>query len=104
VPLRRRGRDVSETWQLKLWVVLFTLLLVAGYLFAFAVKNDDEVDVDFVLGTAKTSLIWSILLSLVLGLVVGVLLSQLYRRRGRNERRKAGDALGDRGNVDEAER
>jgi uncharacterized integral membrane protein len=104
VPLRRRGRDVSETWQLKLWVVLFGLLLVAGYLFAFAVKNDDQVDVDFVLGTAKTSLIWSILLSLVLGLVAGVLLSQLYRRRGRNERRKAGDALGDRADVDEAER
>jgi uncharacterized integral membrane protein len=104
VPLRRRGKDVSETWQPKLWLILVALLLVAGYLFAFAVKNDTEVDVDFVLGTARTSVIWTILLSLVLGLVAGVLLSQLYRRRGRNERRQAGDALADRGGVDEAER
>jgi uncharacterized integral membrane protein len=104
VPLRRRGREVSETWQPKLWLILLALLLVAGYLFAFAVMNDDEVKVDFVLTSARTSVIWTILLSLVLGLVAGVLLSQLYRRRGRNERRKAGDALGDRGDVDEAER
>jgi uncharacterized integral membrane protein len=104
VPFGRGGKDVSETWQPKLWLILGALLVVAGYLFAFAVKNDDEVNVDFVLGSTRTSLIWTILLSLVLGLVAGVLLSQLYRRRGRNERRQASDALGDRGGVDEAER
>ncbi len=99
----RRGRNVTETWQPKLWLVLVALLLVAGYLFAFAVKNDQRVDVDFVLGTTTTSLIWTILLSLVLGLVAGVLLSQLYRRRGRHERSQAGDPLGDRVGADEAE-
>jgi uncharacterized integral membrane protein len=104
VPSGRRGKQVSETWQPKLWLLLIALLLVAGYLFAFAVKNDDEIQVDFVVGSARTSLIWTILLSLVLGLVVGVLLSQLYRRRRGDERRQAGDALGDRVGVDEAER
>ena len=104
MPSGRRGKEVSETWQPKLWLLLIALLLVGGYLFAFAVKNDDEVQVDFVVGSARTSLIWTILLSLVLGLAVGVLLSQLYRRRGRDERRQAGDALGDRVGVDEAER
>jgi uncharacterized integral membrane protein len=104
VSFLRRGRNVAETWQPKLWLILITLLLVAGYLFAFAVLNDEEVHVDFVLWTARTSLIWTILLSLVLGLVAGVLLSQLYRRRGRDERRQAGDALGDRVGADEAER
>jgi uncharacterized integral membrane protein len=104
VPLGRRGKDVSETWQPKLWLILVMLLLVGGYLFAFAVKNDDEVKVDFVLGSARTSLIWTILLSLMLGLVAGVLLSQLYRRRGRDERRQTRDALGDNVGVDEAER
>jgi uncharacterized integral membrane protein len=104
VPPGRRGKGVSETWQPKLWLVLVTLLLVGGYLFAFAVKNDDEVKVDFVLGSERTSLIWTILLSLVLGLVAGVLLSQLYRRRGRDQRRQTPDALGDRGGVDKAER
>jgi uncharacterized integral membrane protein len=104
VPSGRRGKQVSETWQPKLWLLLIALLLVAGYLFAFAVKNDDEIQVDFVVGSARTSLIWTILLSLVLGLVVGVLLSQLYRRRRGDERRQTRDALGDRVGVDEAER
>jgi uncharacterized integral membrane protein len=103
VPFRRRGRDVSETFQPKLWLVIVLLLVVAGYLFAFAVKNDEQVDVDFVLGTATTSVLWTILLSLVLGLVVGVLLSQLYRRRGRHQRSQAADPLVDRGGPDEAE-
>jgi uncharacterized integral membrane protein len=100
----QRGRNVSETWQPKLWLILVALLLVAGYLFAFAVKNDERVDVDFVLGTTTTSVIWTILLSLVLGLVAGVLLSQLYRRRGRYERGQTPDPLGNRVDVDEAER
>jgi uncharacterized integral membrane protein len=102
VSFRRRGRETAETYQPKLWIILFTLLLVGGYLFAFAVKNDQRVDVDFVLGTATTSLLWTILLSLVLGLVIGVLLSQLYRRRGRHKRGESGDPLGDRADVDEA--
>jgi uncharacterized integral membrane protein len=100
----RRGKQVSETWQPKLWLILVALLLLSGYLFAFAVKNDDEVNVDFVVGSAQTSVIWTILLSLVLGLVAGVLLSQLYRRRGRNKRGQTGDALGDGVRIDEAER
>lgn len=99
----QRGRDQVETWQPRLWFILVTLLLVGGYLFAFAVKNDRRVDVDFVLVTATTSLLWTILLSLVLGLVIGVLLSQLYRRRGRHKRGEEGDPLGDGAHVDEAE-
>jgi uncharacterized integral membrane protein len=101
--LRRRGRNVTETWQPKLWLVLVMLLVVGGYLFAFAVMNDEQVEVDFVLWSATTSLIWTILLSLVLGLVIGVLLSQLYRHRGRNERRESRDAGLDSVGVDEAE-
>jgi uncharacterized integral membrane protein len=104
VDLFKRGKDAAETWQPKLWAVLIALLLVAAYLVAFVAKNGDEVGVDFVLGTARTSLVWVILLSLVLGLVSGVLLSQLYRRRGRHQRAEAADAFGDRGGIDEAER
>jgi uncharacterized integral membrane protein len=104
VSLRGRGRNAAETWQPKLWLILVVLVLVIGYLFLFAVKNDEKVQVDFVLGTATTSLIWTVLLSLMLGLVAGVLLSQLYRRRGRGreQRTEAGDAVGDRVDVDEA--
>ena len=90
-----RDGETSQTFQPKLWLVLVGLLLIGGYLFAFAVKNDDEVHVDFVLATARTSLLWTILLSLVLGLIAGLLLSQLYRRRSRrrHERRESADSV-----------
>jgi uncharacterized integral membrane protein len=103
VPGERRAKEASETWQPKLWLILLVLLLVAGYLFAFAAKNDDQVDVDFVVATTTTSVLWTILLSLVLGLVVGVLLSQLYRRRSRKQRREPTDSLGDGVGADKAE-
>jgi uncharacterized integral membrane protein len=57
------------------------LILIAAWLIAFVAGNDEEASVDFVLGEARTSLIWVILLSLLAGLVGGVLLSQLHRRR-----------------------
>jgi uncharacterized integral membrane protein len=99
-----RSRDAAETWQPKLWLFLTVLLLIGAYFVLFAVKNDDKVEIDFVLFTATTSLLWTILLSLLLGLVAGVLLSQLYRRRGRQERGKPGDSVVDGFGVDEAER
>jgi uncharacterized integral membrane protein len=75
----RRDRDLG--WQPRVWLRLGILILIGAYLIAFVVGNDEEASVDFVIGTARTSLIWVILLSLVAGLVGGVLLSQLYRRR-----------------------
>jgi uncharacterized integral membrane protein len=70
-----------DFWQPRVWLRLGLLILIGAYLIAFVVGNDQEASVDFVVGTARTSLIWVILLSLVAGLVGGVLLSQLYRRR-----------------------
>ncbi len=75
---RRLGAD---EWQARLWAVLVGLLLLAVYLIAFVVKNDEEIEIDFVLVSADVSLIWLILLSVALGVLAGVLLSQLYRRR-----------------------
>ncbi|MGH3070730.1 MAG: lipopolysaccharide assembly protein LapA domain-containing protein [Gaiellaceae bacterium] len=75
-------RDRFErSWQPRLWVTLGLLILIAAYVIAFVVGNDEEASVDFVFGEARTSLIWVILLSLLAGLVGGVLLSQLHRRR-----------------------
>jgi uncharacterized integral membrane protein len=73
--------EFERSWQPRLWVTLGLLILIAGYLIAFVVGNDEEARVDFVFGAARTSLIWVILLSLLAGLVGGVLLSQLHRRR-----------------------
>src|SRR4051812_46138264 len=70
-------------WQPRLYLKLLLLLLVIAYVIAFALENNKDVHLHFVLGTARVSLIWLILLSLGLGLLLGVLLSQLYRRRRR---------------------
>jgi uncharacterized integral membrane protein len=71
----------ERSWQPRLWFSLALLILIAAYLIAFVVGNDEEASVDFVFTEADTSLIWVILLSLLAGLVGGVLLSQLHLRR-----------------------
>jgi uncharacterized integral membrane protein len=82
---RRFGAD---EWQARLWSILVGLLLIAIYLIAFIVKNDDRIEIDFVLFKATVSLIWQIVFVLALGVLGGVLLSQIYRRRGREQRRE----------------
>jgi uncharacterized integral membrane protein len=92
-----RRRVDSEQWQPRLWAVLVGLTLLAIYVIAFVVRNDDETKIDFVLFTATISLIWLIIFMIAIGVLGGVLLSQLYRRRLSMRARKSGDALGDRG-------
>ena len=77
------SREFDRTGRPRLWAILTTLALVVAYVIGFVVANDDEVDVNFLFTTARTSLIWVILLSLGIGVLAGVLLSQLYRRRAR---------------------
>ena len=79
----------AEDWQARLWAVLIGLFLIAVYVIAFIVKNDDQIKIDFVLFSARVSLIWAMIFILVLGVLSGVLLSQIYRRRGRHQRREA---------------
>jgi uncharacterized integral membrane protein len=80
---RRHPSDRLEDFQPRLYAVLIALGLMAAYLIAFIVKNDDRVTIDFVLFSAEISLIWLIILLLAAGFLGGVLLSQLYRRRRR---------------------
>jgi uncharacterized integral membrane protein len=82
---RRFGAD---EWQARLWAILVGLFLIALYVIAFIVKNDDQIQIDFVLFSSTVSLIWEIVFILVLGVLGGVLLSQIYRRRGRGEKRR----------------
>jgi uncharacterized integral membrane protein len=80
----RRGQsreDFERHWQPRLWIRLGLLILIGAWLIAFVAGNDEEARVDFVVGEARTSLIWVILLSLLAGLVGGVLISQLSARR-----------------------
>jgi uncharacterized integral membrane protein len=93
----------SEQWQPRLWAVLLGLTLLAIYVIAFVVKNDDQIEIDFVLFKATVSLIWVIVFILALGMLGGVLMSQVYRRRRGQKRRepRAGDGeLGGRGEAE----
>jgi uncharacterized integral membrane protein len=70
-------------WQPRLYLRILLIGLVVAYAIAFVLENNKQTHVHFVLGTARASLIWVVLLSVALGMVLGVLLSQLYRRRRR---------------------
>jgi uncharacterized integral membrane protein len=86
--LRRRGLDpeTRETFQPRLWLIVGGLVLIAAYVVAFIAENSKSVTVHFVLYSARTSVIWLVLLSLGIGVVVGLLVSQLERRRRRQKR------------------
>ena len=85
--LPRRPRidtsEVSDRWQPRLYVRLIVLGLLVAYAIAFVLENRTQVNVHFVLGTARVSLVWLILLALGVGVLGGILLGQLERRRRR---------------------
>lgn len=73
--------ETRESFQLRLWAIVVSLIAIAAYIVAFVAENTSRVTLHFVFFTTHTSVIWLILLSLVIGVVGGLLLSQLYRRR-----------------------
>jgi uncharacterized integral membrane protein len=75
--------EVSDRWQPRLYVRLIVLGLLIAYAIAFVLENRTQVNVHFVLGTARVSLVWLILLALGVGVLGGILLGQLERRRRR---------------------
>lgn len=99
-----RRRVDTEQWQPRLWALLVGLTLIGIYVIAFVVKNDDRIDIDFVLFNATVSLIWAIVFMLALGVLGGVLLSQLYRRRRGKQGGDPRSGLGQRSGRGEAER
>lgn len=75
-----KGPDDRQRRQL---ITLGLLVVVAIVVLAFILENRDPVDISFIVFTAKTSLIWLIVLSLVAGAIVGHLVGRMYRRRFR---------------------
>lgn len=75
--------EVSDRWQPRLYLRLILLGLLVAYAIGFVLENRTQVNVHFVLGTARVSLVWLILLALGVGLLGGILLAQLERRRRR---------------------
>jgi uncharacterized integral membrane protein len=102
------GDDRPSSWQPWLYVKVGLLLLLIAWGIAFVVENSKQINVHFVLGTARVNQLWAMLLLFAVGLVGGVLLSQLYRHRRRTQLAKKGrkprDARGDVVGRNEAER
>jgi hypothetical protein len=88
VPRRPRidTGEVADRWQPRLYARLIVLGLLVAYAIAFVLENRTQVNVHFVLATARVSLVWLILLALGVGLLSGILLAQLERRRRRRAR------------------
>ena len=97
--LLRRPRidtdEVADRWQPRLYVRLVVLGLLVAYAIAFVLENRTQIEIHFVLATARVSLVWLILLALGVGLLGGILLAQLERRRRRrsHERTEPSDTV-----------
>ena len=81
--------EVSDRWQPRLYLRLIVLGLLVAWTIAFVLENRTQVNVHFVLATARVSLVWTILLALGVGLLGGILLAQLERRRRRRSHQSA---------------
>ena len=90
---RRRPRidadELADSWQPRLYARLAVLGLLVAYAIAFVLENRTQVEIHFVLATARVSLVWLILLALGVGLLGGILLAQLERRRRRRSHQRA---------------
>lgn len=74
---RRHGRRVG----LYGWAVAALLVLVV--LIALVVANSRAVEVDWVFGSARASLVWVVLAAAVLGWLLGIATAVLFRFRTR---------------------
>jgi uncharacterized integral membrane protein len=63
------------------WAVLFVLLLVI--LVILIAKNTQSVELDWVFGTSRASVVWVILAAAVIGWVLGIATSVVFRFRTR---------------------
>jgi uncharacterized integral membrane protein len=77
-----KGPDDRQRKQL---ITLGLLVAVAIIMLAFILENRDPVNISFIVFTAKTSLIWLIVLSLIAGGIAGHLVGRMYRRRFRKK-------------------
>jgi uncharacterized integral membrane protein len=77
----QRARRQSKQARLYTWAVLFVLLLVI--LIILIAKNTPSVELDWVFGTSRASVVWVILAAAVIGWVLGIATSVVFRFRTR---------------------
>lgn len=82
-PESRRGqlrRHAHRTW-LYTWAGALVVLLVI--LIALVIANTQSVEVSWVVGSTRQSLVWIILVTAILGWLLGIVTSVIFRFRTR---------------------
>ncbi len=69
-----------------LYAALAAMVIAAVYLILLISRNTDTVKLDYVFGSARTRLIWLIVVSAITGWVLGIATNFLVRRRTRRPR------------------
>ncbi len=76
----RFRRHARRTW-LYTWAGAFVALLVI--LVALAIANTRRVEVSWVIGSTRQSLVWIILATAIIGWLMGIVTSVIFRARTR---------------------
>jgi uncharacterized integral membrane protein len=69
-----------------MYVALGIVIATVVYLILLIVENSKPVDVHYVFGTARTRLIWLVIISGLIGWISGIATAYLIRRRTRRPR------------------
>ena len=72
----------DEGLSVRAWIRIAVAVAAAVLLIIFVVLNAATVEVDFLIGSVRTRLVWALLLSAALGFILGLLLPRLRRRDG----------------------
>ncbi len=80
-PVGERNRRHAQRTRLYVRAVIGVLLAVA--IIALIVANTREVELDWIVGSGRASLVWIIIVSALLGWIGGLVTAGIFRRRTR---------------------
>ena len=82
----RWRRGVRYGHRTALYAALAAMVVTVVYLILLISRNTDTVKLDYVFGSARTRLIWLIVVSAIAGWILGLATNYLVRRRTRRQR------------------
>jgi uncharacterized integral membrane protein len=82
----RLRRGVRHGHRTGMYVATAIVIATVVYLILLIVQNSKPVHVHYVFGTARTRLIWLVIISCLIGWIAGIATSYLIRRRTRHPR------------------
>jgi uncharacterized integral membrane protein len=82
-PTTRRGRMRHRAHKVRLWSWTTLLVVAVVVIVALVVDNTRRVEIGWVFGKGKVSLVWIILIAAIVGWLAGLATSFIMRRRMR---------------------